>query len=189
MAAEKPEKETKKETKSQGQAQPPVAPAKRKPFLNATVIAVVVVSVVEAGVFYAAMKLFGGGPQVAYGEQEHVMEGQPPAAEKATLEITVVDKFRAPNRTSGRAYIFEMDVIVKVPASRKERIESLVAQHKAEIADHLARIVRAADVSVLYEPELKTLRMQVRRAMSEMAEDPDIVLEVLIPRCVPYLSD
>jgi hypothetical protein len=54
-----------------------------------------------------------------------------------------------------------------------------------EIADAVASIVRSLDPRYLNEPDLKTFRLQVQRALGEIAADPDLIQAVLIPRCVP----
>ncbi len=165
---------------------------KKGGLLNKKMIIIIgAVTVIEGVTFFAASKIFGGGPQVAYGEEagQHVMEGQPTDGNEQPAEIQLVRGFRAPNRRGGRPYIFDMDVAIKIPAPRKEEFQKLVDDHKAEIEDRIARIVRAAEPAVLYEPELKTLRMQIRQALGEIVDDPDAIREVLIPRCVPIQSD
>jgi len=155
-----------------------------------TAMIVMGVTILEGGFFFAATKIFGGGPQVAQGvEGEHLLEGDPGEDVTATAEVEVLHGFRSPNNKKGRAYIYELDVIVKVPGHRKEEIEELVAERSGEIEDRISRIVRAADPAILNEPELKTLRMQIRRTVGEIARDQDVILEVLLPRCVPHRAD
>jgi hypothetical protein len=37
----------------------------------------------------------------------------------------------------------------------------------------------------MLEPDLKTLRMLLRATLAEVFEDPELEIEVLVPRCVP----
>jgi flagellar basal body-associated protein FliL len=174
----------------------PAAPAKTglsrlKTRMPMTVVLVVIVAIVEGLGFYTATKLFGGGPQVAYGEegQNHVLDGEDPGSLPSTAEVELLKNFKVPNDKRGRLYIYDFDITVKVSAYRQEEFRQLVDSRKHEISDRIARLVRAADPPVLHEPELKTLRMQIQHAVGDIAGDQEVVLEVLIPRCVPIRSD
>jgi flagellar basal body-associated protein FliL len=170
-------------------AQPPPKQKSRLPFTLALVIGV---AVVEGAGFFVATKFFGGGPTVAYGEGEregHLLQGDEPGSKPQAAEVPVLESFRAPNDRRGRLYIYDFDVVIKVPASRTEEAKQFLTDRKGEVSDRIARIVRAADPAVLHEPELTTLRMQIQHAIGEIAGDPDMVVEVLIPRCVPIRAD
>lgn len=173
--------------------QPTDAPAKPRRKLPKTAIIVAVVSVVEAGLFFGVMKMFGGGPQVAHGATsgDNVLHGENPTDKEkiSSVEVDLLQKFRVPNDKSGHLFIYEFDLAVKVSNKRKEEVEKLATERKGELSDRVARIMRGNDASVLNEADLKTLRMQLRNAISELAGDPEIVQEVLIPRCVPMRSD
>jgi len=167
---------------------PEQAPPKKRR-LAMTLVIVAGVAIVEAGGFYAFAKLFGGAPQASYGQTDgHYAEGDDPTTQPGTAEVVLVSKFKAPNSKSGRLYIYDLDVVVKVPADKKTDVEELVAQRQGEISDTVARLIRGADPRVLAEDELKTLRVQIQHALVPVLEDPDLVRRVLIPRCVPILS-
>lgn len=159
--------------------------------MKGTLIIVGVVSIVEAGGFYGAMQMFGGGPQVAHGEQAETnhAEGPEPVVHKPTSEVELLTKFKVPNDKSGRLFIYDMDLYVKIDAEHQEQFDTLVTERKGELSDRVARIIRSNETDVLHEADLKSLRMQVRHALGEMAGDPEMVLEVLIPRFVPIRSD
>ncbi len=164
---------------------------KRVP-LTATLALVAAVAIVEGIGFYTVTKLFGGGPQVAYGEGEeqgNVLDGEEAGRVSMTVETEVLTRFKVPNDKRGRLYVYDFDLAVKVPRHREADAARLVAERRGELSDRIARIVRAADPTVLHEPELKTLRLQLQHAMGEVAGDQDLILEVLIPRCVPIRSD
>ena len=171
------------------------APAKKSSFLKhrmpMTLALVVGIAVVEGIGFYVATKMMGGGPQTAYGEegQGHLLDGEDPGLLPSSAEIELLQKFKVPNDKRGRLYIYDFDITLKVPGQREAEVTELVTGRKGEISDRIARLVRAADPSLLHEPELKTLRMQIQHAIGEIADDQDIIIEVLIPRCVPLRSD
>lgn len=168
------------------------APAKKKG-LPKTLIIVLGVSIIEAGLFFGAMKMFGGGPQQAHGEPsgENVLHGEEPhkAEVVEVIEIELLTKFRVPNDKSGTLFIYDLDVYAKTAKSKSEAIEKIVSERKGELSDRIARIVRGNDAAVLNEADLKTLRMQIRNSLSELADDPEIISEVLIPRCVPMRAE
>ena len=175
------------EEKQAGQGDQP-----KKSRLPKTLILVLAIALVEGAGFYTATKIFGGGPQVAHGAEEadgHVLVGEQATEAAITAEIDVLRKFKVPNDKQGRMYIYDFDVVLKVPGSREEDANKLVEERKGEISDHIARIVRGADPGVLHEPELKALRMQLQHAVGEVVGDQDIIVEVLIPRCVPVRAD
>jgi flagellar basal body-associated protein FliL len=165
---------------------------KKRRRIPKTLVIVIAVATVEAVGFYGVTKLFGGGPQVAHGAEEgegHLLDGEDPGSVPVTAEVAFLSDFRVPNSKNGRLYTYNFDIAVKVAGRRQEEMKALVAERKNELSDRVARIVRAADPPVLNEPELKTLRMQIKHEIGAVAGDQDLVLEVLIPRCQPIRSD
>jgi flagellar basal body-associated protein FliL len=157
-----------------------------------TLAIVVVVAIVEGGIFFLGTKLLGGGPQVAHGAGEtlgHLLDGAEVGEVPVTVEIEMLTKFKVPNDKRGRLYIYDFDVALKVPGYRQEEATRLVSERQRELSDRVARVVRAADPAVLHEPELKSLRVQLQHAIGEVVGDQDIIVEVLIPRCVPMRAD
>jgi hypothetical protein len=78
---------------------------------------------------------------------------------------------------------------VKVAKAKQPAIEALVNSRKGELSDRVARIIRGNDAAVLNEADLKTLRTQVRNTLGDLAGDPEVIQEVLIPRCVPMRTE
>lgn len=167
------------------------APAKPKKGLPKVPIIIGAITIVQAVGFFFGFKMLGAGPEVMHGAEhaEPYLEGGDPAVEPATAEIVLFSGFRVPNIKSGRTYIYDFDVSFKAPSHRQEEAQTLVTGRKGEIGDRVARIVRGADPSVLQEPELKTLREQLRQILCEIAKDPELIMEVFIPRFVPIRAD
>ncbi len=185
MAEKKAEKKAEKEKDEQA---PAAAPAKAGRKLPMKLILIVAAAVVQGALLFAVTKMFGGGPQSAHGQEaghEDVLEGPNPADTPKSIEFELLKAFRVPNESRGRLYIYDLDISVKVAAQRKADMDLLVTERRAELADRVAAIVRSATPDVLNEPELKTLRMKFKYAIGAVADDTDLVLEVLIPRCVP----
>ena len=167
-------------------------PIKKRSRMTMTLALVLGVAVIEGIAFYGITKMFGGGPQTTYGAEEpegNLLEGEEVTDAPSTVEIPVVERFKVPNDKRGRPYIYDFDVVIKVPGLRADEAKEFVESRKGEISDRIARIVRADEPSVLHEAELKTLRMQIQHTLGEIAGDQDMVVEVLIPRCVPVRAD
>ncbi len=165
---------------------------KKKKKLPITLVIVLAVSVIEGAGFYAASKMFGGGAQVAHGaeaEEGHVMEGEEAQDSPASVEVPVVERFRVPNADGGRQYIYDFDLAITVPSYREDEIKKVVEERKAEICDRLGQLIRRAKRAQLTEPDLKTLRMQMKHALGEIAGDQEAIKEILIPRWVPIRGD
>lgn len=178
-----------KDEKAAETAQAAEQAGKPKRRLPTTAIVIGAITLVQAAGFYTAARFFGAGPQVAYGTETDYLQGGDPSATPATVEVSLVEGFKVPNTRSGRTYIYDLDVSVKAPSHRQEEAVALVTNHRGEIGDRVARIVRASDPAVLGEPELKTLREQIRQVLGEIARDPNLIIEVFIPRCVPIRGD
>ena len=165
---------------------------KKKRRIPMAVILIVGVTVVEAVGFFAATKIFGGGAQVAHGadsEGGNLLDGDPAAGSSGSSEVVLLRSFKVPNADGGRQYIYDFDITIKTPSHRNEEAMKLFEERAGEISDRIARIVRRAERPQLNEPELKSLRVQIQHAIGEVAGDQELVLEVLIPRCVPIRAD
>lgn len=165
-------------------AEKPVAPRKRLPM---TLILIVVIALVEAVIFFVIFKAMGGGPQTTHGDETgtHAAEGAPAVEHPTSVEIELVNRFRVPNSVQGKTMLYDVDIVVKVSGARKDAVEKLKTERQGEILDAVAAIIRNLDPRELNEPDLKTLRFQIRRALSEIADDRELIQQVLVPRCVP----
>jgi len=204
--AEKP-----KDKKPEAPAAPaPAAGADKKQaaggLLKSTPLMLGVVMLVEAGVLFAAFKILGGGPQGAQGaslvgdESAHGgsdghggASGQGGGAKLAgrnTVEIAVVD-LKAPNKQSGRTFLYDVSIYVAVKAEHEERFKQINEARAATIRDRLRTIIAQGDPEKLgggAEPGLETLRRQVKYQLDEIFGE-GIIEEVLIPRCIPFRAD
>jgi len=172
-----PEKEAVEE-----QAQP-----KPKRKIPKTAIIIGVISLVEAVAFYGLTGMMGAGPDVAHGQEtgDDFTAGEDPSREIVTAEVALLSGFKVPNDKRGQSYMYDLEVYLKVRDTDQEMLDAFVESHRGEVSDRIARIVRAADPSMLHEPDLKTLRLKVRHVLNEMLGDTEVVIEVLIPKCVP----
>lgn len=154
--------------------------------MSRTLILIAVVAVVEAVGIYAAVAVFGGGPQASHGAHgESVVHGPEPSEHPPSSEVELLTKFRVPNTLEGRMWIYELDLIVLVPGHRREDFDKLKGERMGAISDAVAAIVRSLEPRELNDPHLKTLRTQIQRALAELSGDPELIDGILVPRCVP----
>lgn len=171
------------------EAAAPQAKGKRNTLII-TLVVVIGVALLEGVLFFVAIKVFGGGPTASYGTGDgHVTDGPPPAQETDFTEVVLLERFRVPNSKSGLMIIYDVDISVVVPESRREAMEELLKTRDGAISDRVAMTIRQASPRVLEEDDLGTLRMLLKQALGELIGDQETVERVLIPRFVPMRTD
>jgi flagellar basal body-associated protein FliL len=177
------------------------------------------VMILEAAVLFAGFKFLGGGaPKSAPGAElveEHDEEGgahgeanaeaghesgghgesgdAKPAKKvdkKRPIELPVVD-FKAPNKVSGRTFLFDVSIFAVTKGANEEKVKSALKDREALIKDRVRTIIAQADPEKLLgssEPGLETLRRQVKYQLDEIIGE-GLIDEVLVPRCIPMRTD
>jgi flagellar basal body-associated protein FliL len=164
------------------------------------------VMVIEAAVLFAGFKFIGGGsPRAAVGAElaaektattgESKGEGGEKGAAasldpKSSVEIQVVD-FRAPNKVSGRTFLYDVSIFLVTKAEFEEKVKGIISSRDALIKDRIRTIIAQSDPEKLgggSEPGLETLRRQVKYQLDEIVGD-GLISEVLVPRCIPFRTD
>lgn len=195
-------KEKKNEPEARG-GEPAHAPEEKKSssgggggLLRSTPMLLGVVMLVEAMVLFAGFKMFSGphAAQAADATSEeggHDAHGGPIKAEKKKVVELNVLEFKAPNKQSGRLFLYDVSVFVTVKTEFKERVEAAFKDREATIKDRARTIISQCDPEKLgggSEPGLETLRRQMKHQLDEIIGD-GMIEEVLIPRCIPYRQD
>lgn len=124
----------------------------------------------------------GGGPGEAGGDAAAAPLGK-------YAEVDLVKKLKVPNNGRGVAYIYDFDIAMVVLSDLRNHASTLVSQNQAQVQDRIAQIVRAAPSRVLDEPDFRSLRLQIRDAVQEIFDDHELILQILIPRCVPIRTE
>lgn len=157
--------------------------------------------VLEAVVLFAGFKFLGGGPKASQAVElaaasqaaEKGGEGAKPAAagdKKSPVEIPVVD-FRAPNKQTGRTFLYDVSIYVVTKQENSDLVKDLITSHSELIQDRVRTIIAQSDPDKLgggSEPGLETLRRQIKYQLDQIVGD-GLIDEVLIPRCIPYRAD
>lgn len=170
--------------------------------LKSTPMLLGVVMFVEAVVLFAGFKMFSGAPHSAQAadatsEEEgghgdgHGGHGGPVKGEKRKVVELNVLEFKAPNKQSGRLFLYDVSVYVTVKTEFKERVELAFKDREATIRDRARTIISQCDPEKLgggSEPGLETLRRQMKHQLDEIIGE-GMIEEVLIPRCIPYRQD
>ena len=158
------------------------------------------VMIIEAVVLFAGFKFLGGAPRTAAGAElalqttgDGKSDGKDDAKstdDKSTVEIQVVD-FRAPNKLSGRTFLYDVSIFLVAKAEYQDKIKETISSRDALIKDRIRTIIAQSDPDKLgggSEPGLETLRRQVKYQLDEIVGD-GMVDEVLVPRCIPFRTD
>ena len=161
------------------------------------------VMVLEAVVLFAGFKMLSGGPrqaagaELATGEDDgHGGKGEGKGGtgggsiRPKTVELTVLD-FKAPNKVSGRTFLYDVSIFVVCKAEYEKRVKDTLKEREALIKDRVRTIIAQSDPEKLAggsEPGLETLRRQVKYQLDTIVGE-GMIDEVLVPKCIPIRTD
>lgn len=161
------------------------------------------VMIIEAIVLFAGFKFIGSGAHSAQGAELVAAEGgegahgegtegngTPSADKKKTVEINVID-FKAPNRQSGRLFLYDVSIFVVTKGEFADKLKEIIKDREALIKDRIRTIIAQSDPEKLGgggEPGLETLRRQIKYQLDEIIGE-GMIDEVLVPRCTPFRVD
>lgn len=160
----------------------------KKKFPLAPVIVVAAVMLVEA-VVVAGLFLFMGGPAEVQADETlpDVV-----AAEEAPVEILLIAA-RFQNRVTGENFLYDTEIYGETRAKHEETVQELVDKNMGTIKSRINTIFRSASPSHLDEPDLATLKRQVKAALlDEFGNDPDgkpYLEAVYIAKCTRLPGD
>jgi flagellar basal body-associated protein FliL len=125
----------------------------------------------------------------AHAADKHEGDGHAPAtptkADKhRKVELQVVD-FRAPNRQSGRMYLYDVAIVISVRGDMEEKSKSILTENSARVKDRVRTIIAQSTTEKLSEPGLETLRRQVKYQLDQLLGE-NVIDEVFVPRCIPF---
>jgi flagellar basal body-associated protein FliL len=217
MADKAEKKEAPSADKGHGdKAKEPADKPKGGGLLSKTPVLLGIAMVLEAVVLFAGFKFLGGGPKAAVGAEVATADAADPHAEghgdapadphgdahadphgeahpgakpdkKKRVEVQVVD-FRAPNKQSGRTFLYDVTIFISIKGDAEEKTKAILTERAALIKDRIRTIIAQSDPEKLgggSEPGLETLRRQIKYQLDEIVGD-GIIDEVLVPRCIPF---
>jgi len=178
--------------------------------LKSTPVLLGTVMVLEAALLFIGMKYFGPGPASASGadlvtEESHdggkadshgsggghgASGGGAKASTKKSIELKVAE-LKAPNKQTGRTFLYDIAIYVSAKGELKEKLEAAIQDNDARIKHHLRTIIAQADPEKLgggSEPGLETLRRQVKYQLDEILGE-GLIDDVLVPRCIPFRTE
>jgi flagellar basal body-associated protein FliL len=147
-------------------------------------VAVVILEVATVGVTV----MMSGGPQKIMADPPTTATKPAEEHKEKEAEVKLMDG-RLPNRrNAGRLYLYDMSVVAKVYEKNKEKVKGLIEEMDAEIKDRIRTIVASSGAEALDEPGLETLRRQIKYQL-EHDLGKDMIVEILIPKCIPNRQD
>jgi len=166
--------------------------------LTKTPVILGAVMLVEAVVLIGGFKFISGGPKTAAAVELPAEtagkegDGKGAATDPKTLvEIQLLD-FRAPNKQSGRTFLYDVSIFVTTKAVTQDKVKDLISSRDALIKDRVRTIIAEMDPDKLgggSEPGLETLRRQVKYQLDQILGDDKLIDEVLVPRCIAFRTD
>lgn len=148
-------------------------------FKPAIIIAAIVL--LEGGMF-AAWMMFGGPSEATAGTGDLTA---PPAA--AMAETMILKDGRAPNKRSGRLYMYDIQISIETESEFAETVQKIRDEREAFIRDRLRTIIARADPKYFDEPDLQTLKRQIGAMLTDVLGE-GMVKQVLIPKCNGYMA-
>lgn len=160
-------------------------PRKKSPIVPIAIVAVLM-AVEGAAIYFFVAK---SGPQAA---QAHTVAGHDEPNLDASVEIPLIEE-RFQNLQTGRVWIWDTNIVLKVRAKDEEFVEKQLESRAAEIQEGVSTIFKRAQHAHLKEAGLETLNRQVavfiRELVGKDAEGRERVERVMIPKCRGFPAD
>lgn len=109
---------------------------------------------------------------------------------KKSYELQLVE-FRAPNKMSGRTFLYDISIFALVKGEHADKVQRTLKDREALLKDRVRTIIAQSDPEKLgggSEPGLETLRRQVKYQLDELVGE-GLIEEVLVPKCIPFRTD
>jgi flagellar basal body-associated protein FliL len=162
--------------------------------------------IIEAVVLFAGFKFLGSGAHPAAASPTDLVttdkgdakadggeakdgDGKPVKKGK-TVEVEVVS-FKAPNKMTGRTYLYDVKIKAIVKTEFEERVKDSLSSNEGLIKDRIRTIIAESDPEKLggaKEPGLETLRRQVKHQLDDIVGE-GMVDEVIVPSCIGFRAD
>jgi flagellar basal body-associated protein FliL len=197
-----------KKPAAKAEAAPAAAPAPAKGgaggLLTKTPVLLGGAMIIEAVVLFAGFKFITGGAKNANaadlttpvakkddaGGADGDKTGAASADDSTTTEVPLLEA-RFPNKRSGRAFLYDIKIVLSVKKESADKVKAIVTEHDALIQDRVRTIIAETDPDKLgggAEPGLETLRRQVKYQLDEIVGD-GMIDDVLIPQCLPFPAE
>ncbi len=131
------------------------------------------------------------GPQAASAAEAHLPHADQTDHEE-TIEIQLVeDRFQ--NMQTGRAWIWDVSIVLKVRAKNEEAVNKVLEGRAAEITEGISMIFRRAQHTHLREAGLETLNRQLLTFLDGVfgkdADNKSRIERVVIPKCKGFPAE
>jgi flagellar basal body-associated protein FliL len=152
-----------------------------------TIAIVAIIMVVEAALVIFAFGLMGG-PKESKAEPAELHDDE----SNLTTEIEIVAE-RFQNLTTGRVWVWDIEVYVQTKQKNQERVERVLEQRGAELKEGLGRIVSSAQHTQLKEPDRQSINRQfaafLEKILGNDSDGKPLIERVLIPKCRGFPAD
>ncbi len=161
----------------------------KKKGLPIKTIGIVLALLIAEGVGVVAVLSMGGTPETVKGGELELT----PMDELETLGELLIVREKFPNHSSGRVWLWDVEVQVQIKEKNREYVENTLSERQAEIKTGVGRIIRTAHNNQLQEPNLETMTRQITQYLREVfgsdADGEPRVEKVLLPQFVGFPAD
>ncbi len=134
----------------------------------------------EGGGIFFATKMMYNKPEESMAaevtDEDKLMQSLKDQVEIALPELN------AYNKRDGRLFLYNLQVTIRVQSDKKDQVEEIIGLRESTIKDRFNTVIRSADSKFLNEPELQTIRRQLRHELENILGDDQMIVELLIPK-------
>lgn len=161
---------------------PPAAPRKKKLMTLGIVLGIMLL---EGAAVFAVMKI-SASPVAAEAAEDGAEATEDVSAMPADVSLV---ECKAINRKSGQALVVRICVAAQVDPDKVEVVQELVQKRQDTIKDRVQTVLRSADPRHLNDPDLATLKRQIKFELDRVLGDDQLIRAVLIPQILQSRSD
>jgi len=149
---------------------------------------VVALMILEAVAVYVLVGMTGAASTSA--AELALSEGVPDGERQVELELV---KERFQNRSTGRVWLWETEIVLKVREKNLPRVESIIERRRAEIREGISKIIGSAMDRQLSEPGRQTMDRQITAYLNDVfgttGEGEPRIDDVLLPTLQGHPAD
>ncbi|MCK4658343.1 MAG: hypothetical protein KAV82_02375 [Phycisphaerae bacterium] len=143
-----------------------------------TLVIVLGVMLIEGAAIFVVVRMTGESPEDL---QAAELENREDLLKNMDAELPL-GECDAINRKSGRSIVVHLVLYARVAADKQKNTLQLIEKRQSTIKDRVQMILRRADPQHLHEPNLDTIKRQIKFELDKILEDDELILEVLIPQ-------
>lgn len=140
-----------------------------------------IMAIEGVGVFFLTKFLSPPPPPAVAGEPEEGEEGTGVLGKPEKAEIQIAETHLT-NKNGAKLSTVRIRVSGLVWSSDEDKAKELVEKNRSRIEDRISFVIRRASQQVLSEPDLPTIKRQIKHELDTIFGDETVLLEIMIPQ-------